>query len=329
MHVMNVDRILYLIRTYSWLCKAWALPFTPEYKIQAPIFLLGTQGGGLTLLSRILRRHPSAISVAGNNDYWTSADELANAFGLFLPFEFAGLRYKAPSHPVLTAPRSWTYASKELLPQYRKTASDANNELKRKLIRAIRFAIMLHGNDKENCRFVDKSQSTTLRVGFFYELLKEYDPRFVLVTRNPYAAIYRAANGKAGDIRRLSNKLCYEERVRICTEHYMNSVRAVFEDAKLQGIPIHIVQFEQILEKPERTVRRVCEFVDLDFSRDMLPNPDHCFPLGSRFKGRWWPLRVDVNSAYIEAIEDWVIEKVNSIGEDLIYKLGYEVLGRR
>lgn len=46
--------------------------------IQRPIFLLGSQSGGLTLLARILRRHASLVYCTGNSRYWAGSDEMQN-----------------------------------------------------------------------------------------------------------------------------------------------------------------------------------------------------------------------------------------------------------
>ena len=323
---MALDRYLYLLRTYRWLASAWRLAGVPQYRIDRPIFLLGTQGGGLSLLSRMLRRHPLTISTAGNCDYWTSSDEMANTFGLLLPPEFTGLRYKAPHHPVYTPPRSWTYACDELIGAYRKSRLDASPRLASELTKAIRFAALLYAKDKSHFRFVDKSQTTTVRLGLFYECLHDCDPRFILVARDPYVAIYRAATGKAGDMQRLSGQLSLAERVRVCTEHYMNSMRAVFQDSDNDHIAVHSLRLEDLLREPERSVREVCDFVDLEFNDQMLPRPEHRLPWGSRFRDRWWPLRADVNAGYQHRIEQWMVREVNERGGDVVERLGYEVL---
>lgn len=76
------------------------------------------KGGGLTLLARMLRRHPQVVSVTGDHRYWSGADEMHTVFGPILPSELTGTRYKVPwpDHPVYKPPRSWTYACDELLP---------------------------------------------------------------------------------------------------------------------------------------------------------------------------------------------------------------------
>ena len=50
--------------------------FQEEFSLNSPVFLLGTQGGGLTLVSRMLRRNREVVSVTGNNGYWSGADEM-------------------------------------------------------------------------------------------------------------------------------------------------------------------------------------------------------------------------------------------------------------
>jgi hypothetical protein len=44
--------------------------------LDRPIFVLGLQGGGTTLVTRCLLRHPSAVSMSGNSSYWVATDEL-------------------------------------------------------------------------------------------------------------------------------------------------------------------------------------------------------------------------------------------------------------
>ena len=56
-----------------------------DVAIDRPIFLLGTQGAGLTLLSRILRRHPLVVGATGGHRYWAGADEGQNVFAGALP----------------------------------------------------------------------------------------------------------------------------------------------------------------------------------------------------------------------------------------------------
>jgi len=75
-----LNLLWYLWKRNNWMLnpRSWFGRFE-EAEIDRPIFLLGVQGGGLTLLSRMLRRHPQVVSVSGNHRYWSGADESAGA----------------------------------------------------------------------------------------------------------------------------------------------------------------------------------------------------------------------------------------------------------
>ena len=313
---------------YLWKRNNWMLDlrlYIERFKhipIDSPIFLLGVQGGGLTLLSRMLRRHPDVVSVTGNHLYWSGADEMHTVFGTILPPELTGTRYKAPlpEHPVFKPPRSWTYACDELLPYYRKTVKDASSVAKKRLERVIQYCIGRYGNS-QRVRFIDKSQVYTVRASFLREILKEYNPRFVLVVNNPYAACYRAAMGKAGDMNRLRHKLSFQERLRICAEHWSNSYQCALED---KDEDMFILRFEDLLQEPERLLKQICRHLDLEFINDMLPAPHHKIPFGSRFRDRWYPLDLDRTLYYIRKATSEELRIIYERCGPLAREFGYE-----
>jgi len=323
----KAERAFYTLRTYQWIISpnAWRhlLSGAKNRKIDRPIFLLGTQGGGLTLLVRMLRRGGGLVTCAGGDRYWTAADEMQNSLGPILPADFSGARWKRPPHPVFDGPRSWSYAVGDLHDLYRKRASDATEENVSGLRKMIRVSLARHAPKNPNARFIDKSQTFTMRVGLISKALEGCDPRFVMVPREPYISVYRAAMGKAGDMEALKDRLTYEERIEICAEHYAASMRAAFEDADALGLNMHLVPFETLLTDPEGELRRICAFLDLEFKPDMIPSPDHEIPFGSRFRDRWYPLRTDVNSSYDAKLDALTIEAVNRHCGDMIERLGY------
>ncbi|MDH5713983.1 MAG: sulfotransferase [Candidatus Aminicenantes bacterium] len=292
--------------------------------IDRPIFLLGVQCGGLTLVSRMLRRHPSVVSVTGNYRYWSGADEMHTVLGPILPSELSGCRYKVPNskHPLFSPPRSWTYACNELLPYYRRTALDANPELTKKFKRIIQIIIAKYAIDKHNARFTDKSQVYTVRVALISELLRENNPKFILIVMNPYALCYKAANGKAADIDRLKKKLSLEVRLNICAQHWANSMKCALEDRKENML---IIRFEDILQDPITYMRKLCKFAELDFNEDMLPQPHHKIPLGSRFPDRWYPLEPERSQNYFQKIGRKEIEIVSKYCKNLALQFGYHI----
>ena len=319
----RTQRALYLARTYRWLMDPRAWRLGEATRLDRPIFLLGLQGGGLTLLSRMLRRHPLAIGAAGGPTYWTGADEIQNVYELLLPPALSGIRLKAPPHPDLPPPRSWTYATHALLPAYRGRSTDATPALRKALRRVIGGCALRHAPRPERARFVDKSQTYTVRLGLLHALLSDVDPKFVLVTRDPYASVLRAAEGKAGALRRLSSHRSLAERVALAAEHWANSMRCALSDADQLGLALHVLKFEDLLADPEAALRAVCQATELEFFPHMVPGADQSLPWGSRFEDRWFPVRKDVNRPYLSRLQPWVTERVEAEAGELIDRLGY------
>ncbi len=290
--------------------------------IKSPIFLLGVQGGGLTLLARMLHRHPQVVYVTGNSKYWAGPDEMQIVMEPLLPPELAGLHRNQPYHPDYPY-RDWLYATDELLPLYRKTAADATPMMAYRFQRAIRLTIALYASNPQNARFVDKSQTFTVRLSLVNALLAPYNPHFILVTRNPYAVIYRAAT-RVHSVKRTASSL--EERLRLAAQHWANSFRCALEDA-FEVKHFFIVRFEDLLKEPERWLKEICSFTGLSFIYEMLPAPEHRIPIGSTGSARgdhkWYPLRPNVNQPYLESLEPWMIELIDAIAGDLARQWEY------
>ena len=302
---------------YHWKRSNWIL-FYPFYyltklnnfeKIYNPIFLLGNQGDGLTLMSRVLRRNKSVVSVTGNYKYWAGADEMQNVYEPILPPDLSGMRFKAPKHPRLTPPRSWSYACDEMLSYYRRTEQDANPYAEKRLKQAILLAISLHGKGIKNPRFIDKSQTYSLKMSYIYKLLEEHNPYFIHITRNPYATIYRAALGKAGDMKRYAKFMDIDERVQICMQHWLNTAKCIEEDKNKVSNYLR-VKFEDLLADPEKIVKSLCNFAELEYNPDMLPHPHHRLPFGIKYEERWYPLRPDINEPYLNQIPQKFVDMI-------------------
>jgi len=325
----GLNKIYYYWKRNNWLIDPRTyLRNYDNIPINKPIFLLGVQCGGLTLVSRMLRRHPSVVSVTGNYKYWSGADEMHTVLGPILPAELTGCRYKVPNngHPIFTPPRSWTYACDELLPFYRKTEKDSTPELERKFKRIIRMIIGKYAINKRYARFIDKSQVYTVRVSLINKLLEKHNPKFILITINPYTTCYKAATETAGDMKRLKNRLSLEKRLEICAQHWANSMKCALEDKeKNKNIDMLVIRFEDILKSPVKNLKKICEFVELDFSEDMVPQPYHKIPFGSRFPERWYPLRPDLEQKYLKKLGQKEIEIISKYCKNLALQFGYDV----
>jgi hypothetical protein len=294
--------------------------------INRPIFLLGVQGGGLTLIARMLRRHPDAVSVTGDHTFWAGPDEMHRVMELYLPPDLTELYTEIPEETNFRN-RAWLYATDMLLPSYRKTADDATPEMRRRFQRAIRLAIAIHSKDPQRSRFIDKSQSFTVRLSLINSLLGEHQPHFILVTRNPYAMCYRAADV----VTPLSQlELTLEERLQLAAQHWANSFQCALDDAD-EVDHFMSLRFEDLLQGPEKSLRTICSFAQLEYHPFMLPAPEHRFPLGStgstRGDHKWYPLHPGVNRLYLKHLEPWMMEIIDSRVGDLARRWSYSPEG--
>ncbi len=288
--------------------------------IDRPIFLLGTQGGGLTLLARILRRHPELVCATGDHRYWAGSDEMQNVLRDALPEALSWRDVLVPEIP--SSHHGWTYATDALLPHYRLGTEAANDDIASEFRSLICKTLSLHGATPDTPRrFIDKSQTFTLRVGLIAKLLDGCDPRFVLMTRNPYAMIWRAVT-RVGGIAELPFDEAH--KLELAMQHWRNSFDSAL--AIEPEVAMGTWRFEDLLNEPERRVREICAFVDLPFDPAILPQPDDTIPFGSNhdaFGHKWYPIRKDASDRYIQEIPDWAIARIREGCADLIDRFGY------
>lgn len=316
---------------YYWRRNNWVLHLRrffgnyEDVQIDRPIFLVGNQGDGLTLVARMLRRHKAIVSITGNHQYWSGADEMQGVMRCRLPRSLRqGGRFICRDfpHERFTPPRSWSYASDDLIRLYRKTAADYDDEVAETLRRIIREAIYRFEKGESDKRFVDKSQVFTVKMSYVNALLKDTNPHFVLITRNPYAACFRAALGKAGDMKRYARYMSLDERVEVCAQHWSNAMRCVLED-KDKVSNFKAMRFEDFLQEPRESLIELCLFLDLPFLDDLVPSEHHAIPFGSKYPDRWYPLRPDVNKQYLEKIPDKYIEMIYERCQPIAEQFGY------
>lgn len=310
---------------FSWIAdpRFWTKSYA-NVSIDRPIFLLGTQGVGLTLLTRMLRRQGRVVAGAGSGTWWSGPDEIQNIYGPWLPANLTGTRWKVPPHPLFGTLRSWSLGTDTLIDHYRCRAGDLTDETRVALRHVISYALARHGGS--GARFLDKSQTFMLRAGMIHAALAECNPHFVLMVRDPYVSVYRAAIGKARDMADLKNTTTLEQRLNFCAQHYTACMTAVFDDAIDGGFGIYELPFERLLADPEGELRALCGVLELDFHADMLPAPNQKIPFASRFKDRWYPIATDINARYLIDIPQQAIDIVNAHCGNLITRLGYPIL---
>lgn len=297
--------------------------------IDRPVFVLGVQGGGLTILARCLYRHPQVVYASGNSDWWAGPDEIHNCSHIRdLPeplvhrsYHFHNVTRNVENHPRFGYQRSWLYAVDELLPTYRKIASDADASTTAGLRRVLRKLVTAYARDPASARIVDMSQLFSIQVPFVARMLEPFGPLFVIAARNPYAVCARAVAKEyvAAHGCRFTDPAA---KIECAVQHWSNSFRLALDDTEF--LPRLIVRYEDFMADPQDVVRRIGTFADLPFDARQIPGPGQPFPLGSLEDNKWHPLRSGENEPYLEHLDPALVRALNERAGDLIERLGYE-----
>jgi hypothetical protein len=288
--------------------------------IDRPIFVLGLQGGGTTLVSRCLLRHRDVVSMSGNSDYWVATDEMGfvrNRMARLPPSLWSSSHRVDLDHPLFGVTHNSVYACDALLPSYRQTGADATPGDASRLRRLIREHLLVYARDPAHARFLDKTHTFTVKAGYLDALLEGCEPFFLLVVRNPYTTCFRAFRRKPPSWRSVPR---YEDQLRIAAEHWENSYRLALEDG-IQLRHFAAVRFEDFVHDPEGTMRAVCAFAELDFDRDLFPQLGHRMPFATLPSDKkWYPLRGDAwRSQLPESDAAMIDERCQPLASELGY----------
>jgi hypothetical protein len=317
----SLQRLVYIWRRDRWARSLRRrLPGVDTVPLDRPIFLLGVQGGGLTILARALQRNSAIVSMAGNSSYWTALNELGNEPNRMrrLPRSLWNCKFRHDiDHPPFGHCHSGAYACDQLLPYYRRTASEATDDAARAFKRLIREHIATYASDPRKARFLDKTQAYTVSVGYVDALLSGCEPHFVLVVRNPYAMVHHLMRPGwpvyVADVE-------YKQQLEVAAQHWANSTRHALEDGE-RVKHFHTVRFEDFLADPEAVVASICRFAGLSYDSDMVPREHHVQPWGTLpGDDKWYPLRGDIEPPDTGPDEAALIERYCG---DLAARLGY------
>lgn len=327
-------RILDRITRFLWQTKIFWTPRRlctglDSIRIDRPIFWAGLQGGGATILSRMLRRHPDVVNACGNCHFWAGPDEmqvlpkfktLPEMWTLRSP-GYGNMLGTEENHPVFGLERSWIYATDELLGRYRADESDWSKEIQEALTDAIKMCIRAYAVTAQP-RFSDKSQSYALKIPLLRTCLPGV--QFIVVLRNPYAICWRQATKNPDTkFRWWSRKPGQKEIFSLCVQHYRNTFNTVLEDLDSENDSVAI-RYEDAVTNPEENMRKICNFCELEFMPHMLPAPDQSIPLGSTDRSKWYPIRTDINSQYLSEIPGWACDEVEKECGHIAERFGYE-----
>jgi Sulfotransferase family len=306
------DRWRYSLRRFG--------AYVDDIPIDRPIFVLGVQGGGTTLVARSLLRHPEVVSMGGNSSFWVATDEMGFVRNrmMRLPRTLWSSSHRDDlDHPLFGASHDSMYASGPLYDAYRNVGADANERDAAAFRRVIREHIAVYAHDHRHARFLDKTHTLTLKIPYVEELLRGTSPHYLLIARDPYSTCYRAVRRKPPA---WTEAPPYEEQLRLAAEHWANSLRTALEDGPRTG-RFSVVRFEDFVRDPEATVRGMCEFTGLPFDPELVPREGQSRPFGMLpTDTKWYPLFED---PWRNRVPPEDIAIVDAVVGDVARELGY------
>jgi hypothetical protein len=285
------------------------LPGIDQIPLDRPIFVLGMQGGGTTLVARCLLRHPSVVSMSGASDYWVATDELGfvrNRMHALPRTLWSSTHRDDLDHPLVGTEHASVYASDLLLAHYRNTAEDATPDDSARFQRILKEHLAVYADDPHAARFLDKTHTYTVKIPYLDRLLEAHEPQFVLVVRNPYTMAFRAVRRKPPSWR---GEVSYEEQLRLAAQHWRNSTRLALEDGPKTGRFV-AVRFEDFVKEPAAIVRGICRAVGLPYDDDLVPQAGHRMPFATLpWDRKWYPLQGDEWRDQVGDVEAGIVDE--------------------
>ncbi len=261
-------------------------------RMPQPIFILGLNKSGTSLLYLCLSKHPQLSAIRTFKQSRTSRTSTAM---LEMSQYQIGEGQKIPSLiPKLSAKANGggRWAAPEFFDQFRLTKEDVASEDREAVIAAYRSAML-----QPELRLCEKSPPNLIRARYLQALFP--DATFVAIIRDPLANV--AANGK---------KRTKWGGVHLQAQHWNQANTTFFEDRPhLQRCLT--IRYEDFVVDPAAGLRDVCDFCELPFAEQMLDDLN---------------VAANVNDALISLLTVDDIASIRSICEGAVTtELGYSL----
>jgi hypothetical protein len=221
------------------------------------------------------------------------------------------------SHPIFGTERCWVYASDDMVDKYRRTAADWTPQKEETVRQVIKESLRAYSDSVSGTRFVDMSQSFILKIPLLRQIFPQ--AKFIVQTRNPYATCLKEALDTSYEWRRHASM---KTKLQLFSENWCNSYRYALDD--LDDVEAStFIRYEDLVSRPETTLKKVLAAAELSFSQDMLPQRDHQFPLGATERHKWYPIRPDENEKYLEKISPEYASLIEDGIRPLAERFGY------
>jgi len=270
-----------------------------------PIFLVGMPRSGTKLLRDLLNQHPKVAIPSIETEFLPGLLRKHTALKLFNRKEFADLYRKLTKFPYF----SYLYENGNQLGEEEWYSSCVTSDLPGLFEALIRCSTETKG--REDILWGDKSPSYIGHTN----LLKAAFPsaRFIHIVRDvrDYAISISAAWGK--------------NRLR-ATQRWADALDAIEVDTAPISNDVLVIRYEDLLEDPKSTMRRVLDFLDLEFDDRVLQLTKTSENLGDT-KGELTIVFSNKNK-YTSKLSAAEIKELEKLAGDTLRRYGYTTIYR-
>jgi len=276
-----------------------------------PIYIVGYPHGGCTLLRNMLRENENIYTITGTKKEtkktkrFGSGSEGHNSLFNIIP--------ETLRNPDGKGGPCWQYGWDEQIDHHHLTEKDVKLEDAEQYL-SVMEDIKREFNVSNTMRFLDKSQPYLVKTRYIQKILFPADVYFIYVIRNPYVLCYKPFKW---------NMYGKEKRIK-AFEQVANTYNCFVNDSEYLK-HFKIIKFEDVVLSTRRTLKKLCNILELNFEEDMTPHKEST--IESNLKPKFYPLKTDVvyddgrNRFGNKELDGMITEKCADIIESFNYSI--------
>lgn len=242
-----------------------------------PIFIVGQGNSGTTLLGAILDNNPEIYNIKGETWFFINRDAIKRRYSSFREDEDVSRYVAYLSQVMAQIDVSWATAHKHeadltIHARYAQTIVYILDLIRHDVIErsaSAIFACTAHWH-AENAGKKYWVEQTPTHVFYIKEILQEYpNARFIHIVRNPLAVV---ASGKTrSTVRKDKEKWPFDPVLRSIA--WRKSVQTALSAQRRHPEKVITVRYEDLVSKSSETIKALCEFLGVLYTKRMLDVP--------------------------------------------------------
>lgn len=220
-------------------------------------YILSKNRSGSTLLSFILNKNPHVISISEENIYWLLKKDYGHYkyySDIILRNYLKDLFFLVQNSDKFSA--FFSCSQEQLFNAIKKHSGNINYETLSKIVYT--HAYFGYKNVSLTSQIINKELQFNPLINDLY--LENKKTKFIILTRDPRAIVYssiKSGMGRSGYIYQAEKWLIEMKPLAFC---------------KVPASQLHYVKYEDLISNTVNTLKKICSFLNLEFSPSMLDN---------------------------------------------------------